>query len=116
MGVLDPKALENLREMVGGDVEFMIELMNTFLEDAPRMLVDMRQSLESADAEILHRAAHSLKSNSAEFGAMALADLCRELEALSKGGSVEGMDELVTRIEAEFVRVKVALQAARQEL
>ncbi len=116
MRVLDPKALENLQEMVGGDVEFMIELMNTFLEDAPQMLADMQQSLESGDATLLHRAAHSLKSNSAEFGATALSELCREMEALSKDGSIEGMDEFVTRAEAELAQVKVALEAARQEL
>ena len=116
MGILDPSALENLREMVGGDVEFMAELMDTFLEDAPRMLTDMRQALDSGDVPVMRRAAHSLKSNSAEFGAMALSELCRELEALSKDSLVEGMDDLVARIEAEYVQVKVALQVARQEL
>ncbi len=116
MGVLDPKALENLREMVGGDVEFMIDLMNTFLEDAPRMLTDMRQSLESGDVALLHRAAHSLKSNSAEFGAQALSKLCQEIEALSKENLTEGMDRLVTSAETEFDKVKAELQAMQQEL
>lgn len=116
MGVLDPAALENLRETVGGDVEFMVELMNTFLEDAPRMLADMHQALESGDAVLLRRSAHSLKSNSAEFGAMDLSELCRELEALSKNGSIEGAEELVGRIKAEFTDVKAALEAVRDEL
>jgi HPt (histidine-containing phosphotransfer) domain-containing protein len=116
MEVLDPTVLKNLHEMVGGDVEFLIDLINTFLEDAPRMLADMRQSLESGDAKLLHRSAHSLKSNSAEFGAMTLSELSRELETLSKGGSVEGAEELVGRVETEFAQAKVALEAMRQEL
>jgi len=117
MEVLDPAALDNLREMVGGDVEFMIELMNTFLEDAPRMLTDMRQALESGDAKLLRRAAHSLKSNSAEFGAMTLSEVCRELEELSKDGSIEGAEELIKRAETEFTnQVKAALEAVRQDL
>jgi HPt (histidine-containing phosphotransfer) domain-containing protein len=116
MGILDPAALENLREMVGGDVEFMVELMNTYLEDAPRMLIDMDQALESGDVAVLRRAAHSLKSNSAEFGAMGLSELCRELEMLSKDGSIEGAEELVGRVKAEFSNVKDALKVVRDEL
>lgn len=116
MSVLDPAAIENLREMVGGDVEFMIELIDVFLDDAPRMLSDMRRALESEDAAVLHRAAHSLKSNSAEFGAMTLSDLCREIEALSKADTVDGTDELVGRAEVEYAQVKTALEELRREL
>ena len=116
MGILDPAAWENLREMVGGDAEFISELVDTFLEDAPRMLSDMHQALKDGDATVLRRAAHSLKSNSAEFGAMALSSLCRELEELGKAGTFSSVDELLARVEAEFAQVKVALEAARQEL
>lgn len=116
MGVLDPMALKNLQDMAGGDVEFLLDLINTFLQDAPQMLVDMRQSLDSGDAKLLHRAAHSLKSNSAEFGAMKLSEMSRQLETLTKEGSVEGTGELIADIEAEFAQVKAALEQVRQEL
>jgi HPt (histidine-containing phosphotransfer) domain-containing protein len=116
MGLLDPAALENLQEMVGRDAEFMVELIDTFLEDAPRMLGDMHQALEGGDAELLRRTAHSLKSNSAEFGAMALSELCRELETMGKVGTVEGADELIVRAETEFSQVKAALETLRQGL
>ncbi len=116
MEILDPAALENLREMVGGDTEFIVELMNTFLEDAPRMLSEMRQALVSGDATLLRRAAHSFKSNSAEFGAMALSSLCRELEKAGKACTFSGVDELLARTEAEYAQVKVALEAVCQDL
>jgi len=116
MGILDPAALENLREMVGGDVEFIAELANTFLVEAPRMLSNMRQALESKDATLLHRAAHSLKSSSAEFGAMALSGSCRELEKMSRNGVFSGVDELLGRAESEYDQVKVALEAMCQNL
>ncbi len=116
MGILDPAALENLREMVGGDVEFIAELTNTFLVEAPRMLSNMRQALESKDATLLHRAAHSLKSSSAEFGAMALSGSCRELEKMGRNGVFSGVDELLGRAEAEYAQVKVALETVYQDL
>jgi len=114
MGALDPAALENLYEMVGGDAEFVVELIDTFLQDAPQMLKDI-QSLGSVDIEIPGRAAHSLKSNGTEFGAHTLSALCQELETMCKTGIVPGADELVGRITAEYAQVKVELETARQK-
>lgn len=116
MEVLDPVAIDNLREMVGGDPKFMTELIDTFLEDAPSMLSDMHQALESGDAVMLHRAAHTFKSNSSEFGAAALSGLCRELEMMGEADSLEGTRDLLARVEAEFAQVKAELEAVRQGL
>ena len=116
MGILDPLAMENLREMVGGDPHFMAELIDTFLEDAPHVLSNMRQALENGDPVMLHRAAHTFKSNSSEFGATALANLCRELEVMGKADSLEGARELLARVEAEFAQAEAALETVRQEL
>ncbi len=115
MGVLDPAALENLHEMVGGDTEFVGELIDTYLEDAPQMLKDI-QSLSSVGVEVSGRAAHSFKSNSTEFGAHTLAALCQELETICKTGALAGADELIERIVAEYAQVKIALEAVRQKL
>ncbi len=116
MGVLDPAVLENLQEMVGGDAEFVLELIDIFFKDAPQMLKDMHQGLDSGDVAILRRAVHSLKSNSAEFGAHTLSALCQELETMCKTDALAGADELVGRIDAEYAQVKVELKKARQEL
>jgi PAS domain S-box-containing protein len=110
--VLDPATMRNLREMVGGDAEFLRELIHTFLQDTPRMLSDMRQALADGDAAVLRRAAHSLKSNSAEFGAKTLSGLCRELEAIGKSGALEGADAKLTLAEAAYEQVKQALEIA----
>ncbi|MFC2029393.1 response regulator [Chloroflexota bacterium] len=111
--VLDPRALEKLRNMVGEDAEFLTELIDTFLEDAPQLLDEMHQATTRGDAVVLRRAAHSLKSNSAEFGAMALHDLCRELEEIGKAGTVSGAAESVTQADVEFKRVRSALELER---
>jgi HPt (histidine-containing phosphotransfer) domain-containing protein len=116
MGVLDPAAIDNLREMVGGDLGFMTELIDTFLEDAPLMLSNMHHALENGDAAMLHRAAHTFKSNSSEFGATVLSNLCRELEEMGKTSSLEGTGELLARVETEFVQVKAELETMRQGL
>ena len=108
---LDPLALERLQEMAGGDAGFLAEMFRTFLADAPGMLAEMRQSLEQGDAATLRRVAHSLKSNSADFGARTLSDLCRELEMMGKAGTLDGAAEGLALVEAEWVRVKAALES-----
>ncbi len=67
----------------------------------------------------LTAAAHSLKSSSANVGAMGLSALCRDLEALTRieGASVDdSCEQLVGLVEAEFDRVEAALLALRIEL
>jgi len=107
---LDPAAWERLQEMAGGDAGFLKEMVETFLADAPGMLAEMHQSLEQGDAATLRRIAHSLKSNSADFGAKELSDLCRELEMMGKAGTLDGAGEGLASIEAEWIRVRAALE------
>jgi HPt (histidine-containing phosphotransfer) domain-containing protein len=109
--MLDPTALARLRETAGGDAAFLKEMFETFLVEAPGMLAEMRQALETGEASTLRRAAHSLKSNSADFGATALAVLCRELETMAKGGTLEGAAGKVAAAEAEWAWVRTALEA-----
>ena len=112
--LLDPAALENLRAMAGGDPAFVAELIETFLEDAPKLLSDMARALETGDAAGLRLAAHSLKSNGAEFGATAFSELCKQLEVIGKSGDLSGAKGLVTQASAEFSRVGTALEAIRE--
>jgi PAS domain S-box-containing protein len=114
-GVLNQAALESLREMAGRDASFLVEMIDTFLDDAPHLLADMRQAVERGDAAGLRIAAHGLKSNSAEFGALALSALCRELEAMGKTGTLGGAAGRIAQAEAAYAPVKTALEAVRRE-
>jgi HPt (histidine-containing phosphotransfer) domain-containing protein len=99
-GVLDTGALESLREL-GGD-EFVAEVLDTFLAEAPSLLAMVRGALDRNDADELRRAAHTLKSNGATLGASSFAELCRELERRAKTGETADAAELVDRIEREY--------------
>ncbi|MBN1659287.1 MAG: response regulator [Anaerolineae bacterium] len=109
--VLDPAALARLEEVAGGDVAFMHEMLGTFLADAPVMLAEMQQALDGGDAATLQRVAHSLKSNSADFGAEVLAGLCRELERMGKVGTLDGAAGKLALAGAEWACVRQALEA-----
>ena len=105
----DPAALDSLREL-GGD-DFIAEVIDTFLADAPTLLETLRHSLDEEDADELRRAAHTLKSNGGTLGAGAFSELCQELEQRAKNGQLVGASELVTRIEQTYEPLQEALAA-----
>ncbi len=81
---VDRDVLARLSEGVGGDDEFVTELIEGFAQDAPDLIAAAREGLVSGEASEVRRAAHTLKSNAATFGAHALSDRSRELEEAAK--------------------------------
>ena len=110
---LDPAALETMLQMVGGDTAFLAEMIDAYLADSPQLLAELRQALNTRDPELLRRAAHSLKSNSENFGAHTLAALARKLEELGKTGSLADAYHLTEQVGAEYEQVRRALEIAR---
>jgi len=115
-GVIDRGVLNNLLEAVAGDRAFLTELIDTFFQDTPELMAAMRQALSLGNADDFRRAAHSLKSNSANFGARRLSQQSKELEELGKAGKLAGVDERLAQLEAEYAKVKVALESIRREV
>jgi CheY-like chemotaxis protein/HPt (histidine-containing phosphotransfer) domain-containing protein len=113
-GVLHPPALERLVETIGDDRGLLTVLIDTFLSDAPRLVEAARRGLQHGQTDEVRRAAHTLKSNGATFGASSLSELSRQLEALARSGILEGADELIARIDAEYERVRIALETVRE--
>ncbi len=113
-GVIDQEILNNLLVAVGGDGEFLAELLETYFTDTPQQFSTMHEALSSGNAEDFRRAAHSLKSNSANFGAMALSQKAKDLEEIGKAGSLEKAGEPLTEAEAEYSNVKSTLEAIQK--
>jgi len=110
---LDASALRSLLEMVDGDAGFVGELVDTYLEDSPRQLAQMRAAIERGSADDLVRPAHTLKGNSTNLGATQLATICRELETRGRERRLDGAPESVVAAEEEYARVVEALRDAR---
>jgi HPt (histidine-containing phosphotransfer) domain-containing protein len=109
---IDEQTFAALRDTTGD--EFVRELVDTFLAEAPSMFADLREGLARGDAERFRRAAHSLKSNGNTFGALAFGALARDLET-SGVAQVSGRADALAAIESEFSRVADALRRMRDE-
>jgi HPt (histidine-containing phosphotransfer) domain-containing protein len=101
--------------MLGGEFEYLVELIDSFLEDAPNLLAELGQYVEGEDAAGVRRIAHSLKSNGADFGATTFSRLCKDLEMMGKEDAMDGAGDLTAQISTEYGRVEAALVAVRRE-
>ncbi|MBI5033689.1 MAG: GAF domain-containing protein [Chloroflexi bacterium] len=112
--VIDPVVFNELVTDIRNDAIFLNELIDTFLIDAPTMLEQMRAALAANNIDEFRRAAHSLKSNSANLGATTLASFARELEMIARGGTLEGATERLPQVERETNKARTALEKMKR--
>lgn len=106
--VLDQRVLGELREVLGSEVDKIIAV---YLEDAPRLIAQLERAAVNIDPIALRVTAHTLKSSSANVGAMTLSDAARDLEHAARDGTMTQPGPAVARIVSEFAQVRVALRA-----
>jgi len=93
--------------------DFLVELIDVYLVDTPNRLVNLRQALDGGDVETCVREAHTLKSSSANVGAMCLSVLAKEMESAGRAGQIASVSGEMQRFEDLFAHVKAALEALR---
>lgn len=107
---IDMNTFNDLKESTGAD--YIGELIDAFLDDAPNLFAQMKSALANNEAESFRRAAHSMKSNAATFGARELSGLAKELEHLGRennleiGNKLEVMEEAFRQVENQLRALK----------
>ncbi len=109
--VIDLATFAELQESAGAD--FVGELVDTFLEETPSLLVELRSARAAADADRYRRAAHSIKSNSQTFGAQALGALARDLELNGLHADAAQDLRLIVALQAAYAQAATALKGLR---
>ncbi|MBC1223048.1 PAS domain S-box protein [Nostoc sp. UCD121] len=107
---IDAKILQSLRDIVRGDHVVFAELIKCYLTETPRLVQDISTAIATQDAQTIWKAAHQLKSSSASIGAIALAQLCKVLEAQGRSSELENTVELLPQLYQEYEQVKTALE------
>jgi HPt (histidine-containing phosphotransfer) domain-containing protein len=109
---LDLAALDRL-DRIGGR-EFVVEMIDLFLEHSQHRVEAARHALSQPDPRELYRAAHSLKSTSANVGARHLQQVAARLEALAAAGGGGEAEGLVEEVERCYEQVSGRLEAERK--
>ena len=107
---IDKAVLQELKEMAGDAPEMVVEIIDCYLKDAPRLLDEISQAIEQEQAELLQKSAHTMNSSSASVGAIKLSELCKELEFIGRRETTEGADGILSQVKAEYERVETALR------
>lgn len=110
---IDQSTIESLREM--GGTEFLQQLLDIFLADMPVRMNDLDEAHRDSNSQLLSESAHSMKSSSANMGAMNLSKIYSHLETLGRQESTDGVAELVAAAHEEFELVGEALNAELQK-
>ncbi|GAB4535887.1 MAG: hypothetical protein Tsb0014_23220 [Pleurocapsa sp.] len=109
---VDFSVLESLCEMAGEEASLLLtEMINTYLEDTEQRLQDIADAITQANAETIKQAAHSMKSSSANLGAMNLAQVCEQLEQLGRAQTIENTATLLTDARSQFALVEQDLRS-----
>ncbi|MBD2057343.1 response regulator [Oculatella sp. FACHB-28] len=111
---IDEPALEALCSEAG-DPDLLVELVNCYLIEAPKLLEKIQKAIAQKDAIVLRHASHTLKSSSATLGAIRLPKLCAELEKLARQGTTENTEAQLVQLISEYRRVSIALQLKTRE-
>ncbi|MBC7083373.1 MAG: AAA family ATPase [Firmicutes bacterium] len=117
---VDATRRNDFREMIGGDEDFLIELIETFLRDMPAKLAILREALRRKDAATLRLQAHGMRSSGYLLGVTDFAGLCQRLESAALAAEMDAAEELTAAIEANYERLEEKMSAflkdARQRL
>ena len=109
--VLDSAAITRL-DRIGGS-EFVVEMIELFLENAPQRLQTAREAYDSGDTPTLHRAVHSLKSTAANLGARALQATAEAAEARANDEDMDAIPPLLDDLDREYEEARTELEAER---
>lgn len=113
--VVDTSSLRKLLDVIGGDRDEFQELLDEYVATAPELIESIRVGVANADLDKTRIAAHTLKSNSRDFGATKLASLSEELEHACKAGSLDGTGTILAAIATEVVAVCTRLGGIKAE-
>jgi HPt (histidine-containing phosphotransfer) domain-containing protein len=115
--VLDRPVLDELGKMLtNGKPELLTRVINVYLVESPKLMHRLKQAALANDAPEIARAAHSLKSGSANVGAMVLSRYCAEVEVLARRAETEQARKILANIETEHGCVQAALTAEFESL
>ncbi|NDF00890.1 MAG: response regulator [Verrucomicrobia bacterium] len=110
--ILDATIIAELTEMKSKEgVPLLHELIDLFLQNAPRHLEQIKNSGDNFQQ--LAFAAHVFRGMSLNLGANNLGNLCQELETLATGGNTATIPALIPKIEAAFQQTSVAFGRIR---
>ncbi len=94
-----------LKALVGDDEAIISEFLHDYRLSAATIAAELRTAFTAGDTAAIVAAAHKLKSSSRSVGALALGELCAEMEQAGKDDQSTKLAALLPHFEAEMTAV-----------
>jgi HPt (histidine-containing phosphotransfer) domain-containing protein len=112
---IDLSVLISLEQaQVDGEPDLIVDLIDLYLDEAPRRLAAMAALLAQRDWLSLGRAAHSLKGCSAVLGAGRTPQLCKAVEQFALDNAHPVSLDVLHKLHEEFALVREAFLHEKQ--
>jgi len=105
-GALDTNIIGDLVDVMGDEFP---DLVRVYLEDTPKNVALLEQAARQRSMEGIIAPSHSLKSTSANLGALRLSELAKRLEHGARTGELTEPLILVSELKREYQQVATAL-------
>jgi HPt (histidine-containing phosphotransfer) domain-containing protein len=92
---------EQMIARLGGDEGLARQLVALFLAECPRMMAQVRESVEQGSADVIRRAAHAFKGSVSNFATGGPTATAFELETAGREGRVADAPAVLARLERE---------------
>jgi HPt (histidine-containing phosphotransfer) domain-containing protein len=100
---LDLSVLAAYEEIqIDDEPDLIVELIDLYLEDAPRRLSVMQELLDQENWQSIKREAHSLRGSSGNLGARKAAQICAEIERMESDDPRPNLAALIGRLEVSL--------------
>ncbi len=104
-----PVDVSVLAGLVGNDANIVRSFLSDYLDSARALAAELRAAWAAQNAQKVGTITHKLKSSSRSVGALALGDLCAELERAGKAGDAAGIANGVAKFDPAFAEVEASI-------
>ncbi len=105
----DPRAA---LESLGGDQALLVELLELFFDDSPRLIDEVRSAVRGGDLAAILRLSHTVAGVAGNFAARGVDEAARRLHAMARAGELAGAAGACEDLVAAVGRFRLAVDEA----
>ena len=100
-------------EQLGGDETLLQEVLDIFLEEAPKHLAALRLAVAQGIAETVETTAHTLRGELGYMGLPEISQKASELEEMGRSNDLRGAASLLSQFEADISGLFNSIRSAK---
>ncbi|MEY4540561.1 MAG: hypothetical protein RLZZ306_2318 [Bacteroidota bacterium] len=104
--VLDPEIIKQLSDSVGGDMSFVVSILEGFEEEATEQIANAIEGYKANNCKQVQGELHTLKGNAGTLGAMRLHEITRIIEEKAKHCDFQVFESEAVILQEEFEKFK----------